>query len=74
MVDGPLYYFSLVSRARVTQIMNLNLLPPGMQEELFFCPASPAVVPVFICGIAPRAVRSNWQRQFKQWHIQTANH
>ena len=27
-----------VSRARVTQIMNLNLLAPGIQEELLFLP------------------------------------
>jgi len=26
-----------VSRARVTQIMNLNLLAPGIQEDLYSC-------------------------------------
>lgn len=57
-----------VSRARITQIMNLNLLAPDLQEEILFLP------PVE-CGRDPireHAVRAivavpDWGKQWRMW-------
>jgi hypothetical protein len=49
-----------VTRARITQIMNLRLLAPDIQEQLLF-------LPIVERGRAPSArttVRSLWQERF----------
>ena len=57
-----------ISRARVTQIMNLNLLAPDIQEELLFLPRVEAgrdgVALRNLQGIAPE---ESWGHQRSQW-------
>ena len=61
-----------ISRAQVTQIMDLLLLAPEIQEEILFLP------PVE-CGkdlVTERGVRSlsanpNWQRQADEWNARS---
>jgi hypothetical protein len=57
-----------LSRARVTQIMNLSLLAPDIQEELLFMPR----VEAGRDGIALRnlqgiTLEASWERQRKRW-------
>lgn len=57
-----------VSRARVTQIMNLNLLAPDIQEALLFLPR----VEAGRDGVALRNLRAitleaSWERQRRMW-------
>ena len=57
-----------VSRARITQIMNLRLLAPDIQEEILFLPRirkSPA--PVTERDLRPIAAEPNWHTQRKMW-------
>lgn len=57
-----------VTRARVTQIMNLRLLAPELQEELLFL--NPDTKQTALKQLAMlQAVTSEpcWQRQRKQW-------
>jgi hypothetical protein len=58
----------MVSRARVTQIMILNLLAPDIQEELLFLPRTvrgrDAVVLRDMRAIVSEA---NWKRQIQAW-------
>lgn len=57
-----------ITRARVTQIMDLLLLAPEIQEEILF-------LPVVMAGYDPvteRTLRmignsSNWKRQIEEW-------
>ena len=57
-----------VTRARVTQIMNLRLLTPEIQEELLFLNPDTKQIPLKQLAIL-QAVTSepSWQRQRKQW-------
>ena len=57
-----------LSRARVTQIMNLNLLAPDIQEALLFLPR----VETGRDGVALRnlqaiTLEASWERQRKMW-------
>lgn len=57
-----------VSRARVTQIMNLNLLAPDIQEELLFLPR----VEMGRDGVALRNLQEitllvDWGKQRTEW-------
>jgi hypothetical protein len=58
----------LVSRARVTQILNLLLLAPDIQEEILFLPR---VVcgrdPVLLCQLQGIAREPDWARQRLLW-------
>jgi len=57
-----------VSRARVTQIMNLNLLAPGIQEDLLFLPRTvkgrDAINMRDLQGIA---MILDWKQQHHAW-------
>lgn len=55
-----------ISRARVTQIMNLNLLAPNIQKALLFLPrVEMGRDSVTVRKLAPIAVTKNWETQRK---------
>jgi hypothetical protein len=57
-----------VSRARITQIMNLLLLAPSIQEEVLFLPRiSAGRDPVHVRKLQPIALETDWQRQRQMW-------
>lgn len=57
-----------VTRARLTQIMNLTLLAPDIQEELLFLPrVEQGRDPVIIRDLQPIAMTPDWRRQRKAW-------
>jgi len=57
-----------VTRARMTQIVNLARLAPDIQEEiLFLAPTRGARDPVTIKQLQPIARELSWQRQREMW-------
>jgi len=57
-----------VTRARLTQIMNLTLLAPDIQEELLFLPRTTCGRdPVGERMIRPVAAIPDWRKQRKLW-------
>ncbi len=57
-----------VTRARLTQIMNLTLLAPDIQEELLFLPrVERGRDPVIIRDLQPLAMTLDWRKQRKAW-------
>jgi hypothetical protein len=57
-----------VSRARITQIMNLLLLAPDIQEQiLFLVPASGRRDAVRLAQLQPIARISDWNQQRRLW-------
>jgi hypothetical protein len=57
-----------VSRARITQIMNLLLLAPDLQEQILFLPpASGGHHPVRLAQLQPIARIPDWSRQRRLW-------
>lgn len=57
-----------VTRARVTQVMNLTLLAPDIQEELLFLPRVEAGRdPIVLRDLLPVAAEPDWGRQLKVW-------
>ena len=57
-----------VTRARITQIMNLLLLAPDIQEQLLFLPpVGRGRAPVLVRDLQPIAVEPNWSCQRKLW-------
>ncbi len=57
-----------VSRARVTQIMNLLQLAPQIQEEVLFLPAqSSGRDPVTERALRSLAAEPNWRIQRRRW-------
>jgi len=57
-----------VSRARITQIMNLLLLAPDIQEQILFLPAaSGRRDPVRLAQLQPIARVPDWNRQRRFW-------
>jgi hypothetical protein len=57
-----------VSRARVTQIMNLLLLAPDIQEAILFLPRTErGRDPIRERQIRPIAAELDWQRQRECW-------
>ena len=59
---------AMISRARVTQIMNLLNLAPELQEEILFLPR---VVKgkdrIHLRGVLPMAGEIDWKRQQESW-------
>ena len=55
-----------ISRARLTQIMNLTLLAPDIQEALLFYPRAEAR-PVWLAHLQPIAAVCDWQLQRQLW-------
>jgi hypothetical protein len=57
-----------VSRARITQIMNLRLLAPDIQELLLFLPpTSRGRDPIHLRLLQPIANLLDWQMQRRRW-------
>ena len=57
-----------VSRARVTQIMNLLLLAPDIQEEILFLPRTQSGRdPIRERMIRPIAAIPDWRKQRRMW-------
>lgn len=57
-----------VTRARLTQIMNLTLLAPSIQEELLFLSrVEQGRDPVILRDLQPIAMTLDWHKQRKAW-------
>lgn len=57
-----------VSRARITQIMNLLLLAPDIQEALLFLPRTKrGRDPLRLQQLQPIALTTEWQKQRRMW-------
>lgn len=57
-----------VTRARITQIMNLTLLAPDIQEELLFLPAvKQGRDPVVLAQLQRVAAVTDWGQQRRRW-------
>jgi hypothetical protein len=59
-----------VSRARLTQIMNLVLLAPDIQEQLLSLPQpASGLRPIRLQQLQPIAAVSNWRTQRRMWAV-----
>jgi hypothetical protein len=57
-----------MTRARMTQIMNLLNLAPDIQEALLFLPpVQGGRDPVKAWQVRPIAAEPNWHRQYRRW-------
>jgi hypothetical protein len=57
-----------VSRARITQIMNLRLLSPDLQEQILFLPPiERGRDPIHLALVQPIALEATWRRQRELW-------
>jgi len=63
-----------VSRARVTQILNLRLLAPDIQEALLFLPRTErGRDPIHLRQLQRLALVADWKEQRKLWQALLAN-
>ena len=63
-----------VSRARITQVTNLNLLAPDIQEEILFLPrVEHGREPLREHAVRPIAATPCWRKQRKMWRSTTAS-
>ena len=59
-----------VTRARITQIMNLLHLAPDIQEDLLFLPrTTKGRDPLMETDMRPIAATAHWSRQRKMWNF-----
>jgi hypothetical protein len=64
-----------VSRARLTQIMNLLLLAPDIQESiLFMAPRRRGRDPIRLARLQPIALTWNWAKQRRLWKALCQTH
>ena len=57
-----------VSRARITQIMNLRLLAPDLQEQLLFLPRiDNGRDAIYLRQLQPIAALPDWRKQRRLW-------
>ena len=57
-----------VTRARVTQIMNLVLLAPDVQEQMLFLKRPErGIAGIILADLKSIACQANWQKQRKMW-------
>lgn len=62
-----------VTRARVTQVMNLTLLAPDIQEAVLFLPRTVSGRdPIILRDLQPIAAEPHWRKQRKLWAELTA--
>ena len=59
--------FGHVTRARVTQIMDLLLLAPDLQETLLFLPAAPGRDPIHLKELRHVCQTPVWAEQRRRW-------
>ena len=63
-----------VSRARLTQVMNLLLIAPDIQERLLFLPRiEQGRDPIRMAQLQPIALTWDWRRQRRLWHKLRSN-
>jgi hypothetical protein len=63
-----------VSRARITQIMNLLLLAPNIQEALLFLPRTErGRDPIHLRQLQPLALVTDWGEQRQRWQALVSN-
>jgi hypothetical protein len=72
--NGPIHAYATlarlghISRARLSQIMNLILLAPDIQEEILFLPsARSGRDPITLSRLQPLARIPSWARQRRLW-------
>jgi hypothetical protein len=59
----------MVSRARITQIMNLLLLAPDIQEAILFLPkVTSGHDPIKLKHLQPICLEMDWARQRERWN------
>ena len=59
-----------VTRARLTQIMNLRLLAPDIQEQILHLPRTVKDrAAIKYDDVAPLIQIPNWQRQRRRWAV-----
>ena len=64
-----------VSRARVTQIMNLNFLAPDIQEEILFLPrVERGRDPIREHAVRSIAATADWGKQRRMWRTRLMRH
>ena len=64
-----------VSRARITQITNLTLLAPDIQEAILFLPrVQRGRDPIVERDLRPIIATADWQRQRQMWRQLTGDH
>jgi len=57
-----------VTRARVSQIMNLLHLAPDIQEALLFLPpVERGRDGIILCDLQPIAMTADWRKQWRMW-------
>ena len=56
-----------VSRARITQIMNLLALAPSIQEQLLFLQVEGGREPIHLRRLQPLVRMRDWRRQRRAW-------
>lgn len=57
-----------VTRARLTQLMNLLLLCPSIQEEILFAPLTVrGRDPIIVANLQPIALEPDWGKQRGMW-------
>ena len=57
-----------VTRARVSQILNLLYLAPDIQEALLFLPPTPrGRDPIILADLMPIAATLDWRKQRRLW-------
>jgi hypothetical protein len=67
---GELASLGHVSRARLSQILNLLALAPDIQESLLFLPAvERGRDPIHLRQLQPLAAILDWQQQRCLWHV-----
>jgi hypothetical protein len=63
-----------VTRARISQLMNLLNLAPDIQEQLLFlAPVRAGRDPICLRDLQPVALTPDWQKQRKMWASLTSN-
>lgn len=71
---SELAHLAQVARARMTQIMNLNLLSPVIQEELLFLPqVESGRDTMTLAQMQNVALEVNWERQRKNSKVLSAS-
>jgi hypothetical protein len=64
-----------VTRARVSQIMNLLYLAPDIQEAVLFLPRTErGRAPVILADLLPIASTLDWRKQRRMWQGLTVTH
>jgi hypothetical protein len=64
-----------VTRARVTQILNLIYLAPAIQEAVLFLPRTVrGRDPIVLRDLLPIAALADWRKQRKRWAELCASH